>query len=566
MSDRTPNRIARRHAGTLAGFMLNPFCRGSVKRKLAPRSSLQFKVGPQFTPTVSLKTILNSHGSVVKPLLFPRIDRGFEIIENEWVGYKRNYFTLVSSFTFQGVRFEEFAGDRYHFSDLEPDSTQTIMYFGIRLVAQCVDDGSSVNLIQHTAKRDRGPQFTPPVHPAVPSRLPDHDIIKEAANVRNTNKIARLNEVFFFDRHEHDHESFDISGLEHYPDEKIIKVARYERVQFSASINYKKPALSSKRFKLLFQLVGFTDMKKPEEFVVLAFRETPPLIIRGRSPSNYSESMSAEVNEDIPFMSQFSHEALGEMLEDDLNTFEILKEANDQMDLEPLQTEMTKKKRGRKPKTKPSVPHPQENKSEERKLPSQKKPKYSKDSNGATKKKTATVKSVQSLKIQEQRNILSEISFNPTPDAIPEKKPTWTLTSSVPSFRPFIDEDSPGDELQLADFPVDEPGNASLSSTPGLTDLFDNPFGVSQREITRPRDINRYSTVGPSLSLTKRNLIEEIPFEQELQQMRNFTSINAGIWEIDGHLSMNDLPSFDSKPSEALMANFDEFPSFSAYI
>ena len=30
-----------------------------------------------------------------------RIDRGFDLTNNEWVGYKRNYFSVVASFSFE---------------------------------------------------------------------------------------------------------------------------------------------------------------------------------------------------------------------------------------------------------------------------------------------------------------------------------------------------------------------------------------------------------------------------------------------------------------------------------
>lgn len=316
---------------------------GSSKRKLAPRSSLQFKIGPQFIPTVIQNSILDSKGEVIKPVLTPRIDRGFERIDEEWVGYKRNYFTLVSAFCFEGLSFLKFASDLFYTIDPQTKERRRIHYFGIRLTSKCADDDTSVVLVQHTAKRDRGPQFEPPIHPAVPSNLPDHNIIREAANVRNTSKIAKLNRIFFFDRDNHENEPLSIKGLLDYPTDKIIKVARYERIQFSSSINYKKPSLNNKRFKLYVELVGFTKLG---EWIPLAYTETPPLIVRGRSPSNYQGSESDQFDSDL--LTSAQHTPLEDL--DDLATYQILKMATEELELSPSVQTKPKKKRGRKPK------------------------------------------------------------------------------------------------------------------------------------------------------------------------------------------------------------------------
>lgn len=288
-----PSEVSTPLPVSLAGLDLSQDD-NSTKKKLAPRSSLQFKIGPQFTETFVSVPILDSTNQFIQPKICPRIDRGFELIDGEWIGYKRNYFTLVSSFFFENVDFENFAGQEYHIIDPNSNHLVRIKYFAIQLVSRFAEQDSltHINLIQHTAKRDRGPQFAPPIHPVIPSELPDHDIIREAANVRNVGKILKMDSIFYFDKDRHDDYKFNVGGLRDYPHLKIFKVARYERVQFSSSINYKKPSLNNKRFKLFVELVGYTEN---EEFVKLAYTETPPLIVRGRSPSNYVQEASANV-------------------------------------------------------------------------------------------------------------------------------------------------------------------------------------------------------------------------------------------------------------------------------
>lgn len=67
--------------------------------KVAPRSRQQFKVGPPFVTTLAHTSIYRgTTNSVVIPRIHARIDKGFDCIEGDWVGYKRNYFSLVATF------------------------------------------------------------------------------------------------------------------------------------------------------------------------------------------------------------------------------------------------------------------------------------------------------------------------------------------------------------------------------------------------------------------------------------------------------------------------------------
>ena len=258
---------------------------GSVvkKRKVAPRSGLQFKVGPSFENTTLYRPIfITSTNENVFPFVNARIDRGFENHGGEWIGYKRNYFTLVSCFEFEGVNPEAFFNEKFHIlNDL--GELENISCFALRLVSRCSEDESVVNLIQHTAKRDRGPQYLPPVFPAISGYLPSHSIIKQASNIRNGDKIDQYNRMFYLDNATLQ-KCMDTSILSTYPEGRIATVARYERIQFSTSINYRKSTMVNRHFILKVELLGLLDDGK---YAVLASTETQPLVVRGRSPSNY---------------------------------------------------------------------------------------------------------------------------------------------------------------------------------------------------------------------------------------------------------------------------------------
>ncbi|ODQ82325.1 hypothetical protein BABINDRAFT_31361, partial [Babjeviella inositovora NRRL Y-12698] len=263
-----------------------------TKEKLAPRSSLQFKVGPQFSPTTQGLSALYSTHSPHIPIvskISARIDRGFEKEGDEWIGYKRNYFTLVSSFEFPSMSLKTFLETEFYVVD-NFNNAVGVRFFGLKLISTCVEDGTFINLVQHTAKRDRGPQQAPPVYPAVPGKLPDHETIKEAANVRNSSKIEKINRLFYLSDMDYRNgvrSSDETNCLRGYPTNIISKVARYERVQFSSSINYRKPTSVVRHFNLVVQLIAHLENGVD---VVVGFIESPSLIIRGRSPSNYQSS------------------------------------------------------------------------------------------------------------------------------------------------------------------------------------------------------------------------------------------------------------------------------------
>ncbi|CCE78234.1 Piso0_000851 [Millerozyma farinosa CBS 7064] len=280
----------------------------STNRKVAPRASDLFKIGPQFSETRHHQDIYcKSNDMDVNPILHARIDRGFEVGENgTWIGYKRNYFTLVASFTLENFSFDRFIQNKFYTYEKSSKNGESvgenkveISYFAIRLVAKCSDDDVSISLIQHTAKRDKGPQFPPPIYPAVPGELPDHETVKASCNKRNNSKIEHMNKIFYYDRSDYyQHVNLDTlkddSVLKNYPSDSIAKVARFERIQFTSSIRLKSTSVNSRYFTLHVELLGIIENEDSQiQPILLSSIETPPLIIRGRSPSNYHKDRTS---------------------------------------------------------------------------------------------------------------------------------------------------------------------------------------------------------------------------------------------------------------------------------
>lgn len=259
-----------------------------ANRKMAPRSSNQFRVGPPFGATKLIKKIVDDEGNHMKPQIAARIDRGFDMIDGKWIGYKRNYFTLVACFQFADAPLDVCTKSRFLY--LESNERFPLTSFKLRLRHTCRDqEHFRTTLVQHTAKRDRGPQFEPPEYQIVPGELPPHDVMRELANIRNGPKISFYDRLFYMLEKDRETLSEQNSGiLSTYPtDCRVSLVARYERIQFqTTAIGPRRAAASSPNLTFLeVQLVGVGENGSE---IVLATAATPPLTVRGRSPLNYT--------------------------------------------------------------------------------------------------------------------------------------------------------------------------------------------------------------------------------------------------------------------------------------
>lgn len=254
--------------------------------KLAPRSILQFKIGPPFGTTIEVSPLfIKSSDLKMNPRILARIDRGFDFEDNKWVGYKRNYFSLVTTFLFEGLRPSVSVLQEHGFYLTTMGECHDIKRFALRLVSRNVEDNSEVTLIQHTAKRTIG--VTPSIIHCVPGSLPSHSAIKQGFNVRNGAKVERMKQMFVTKYSQIDIKTQD-SILYGYPKgEPFVTTANYERIQFTASVGRRR---SSEKNGVIIQVQLLAELKEKGKFAIVAVANTPPLTIRGRSPSSYPKA------------------------------------------------------------------------------------------------------------------------------------------------------------------------------------------------------------------------------------------------------------------------------------
>ncbi|KAI5948933.1 hypothetical protein KGF57_005126 [Candida theae] len=251
--------------------------------KLAPRSTLQFKVGPPFSDTIEVSPLfVESSNMKLNPTIHARIDRGFDLEEDKWVGYKRNYFSLVAAFSFEDIKSSISLLSENNFYLTTTEKRHDIKRFALRLVCRSMRDNSEVTLVQHTAKRTDG--ISPPIIFSIPGSLPSHSVIKQNFNLRNHEKVEKSKHMFATKYNQikiKDRDSI-LHGYE--KGESYVTVAKYERIQFSSSVGKHR---LNERNQVIIQIQLLAELREKDTFAVLAVANTPPLTIRGRPSSSY---------------------------------------------------------------------------------------------------------------------------------------------------------------------------------------------------------------------------------------------------------------------------------------
>ncbi|KAI8601131.1 hypothetical protein EDD21DRAFT_115633 [Dissophora ornata] len=174
-----------------------------------------------------------------------KIDRGFFLAENDWTCYRRNYFQISASFSIAGLD-TSIHPEIPCLMDRNSEFVQ-INKFLICIGAHIQNGEKTIELVQHTPKRDKGPQITPRPTP-----------------VRAGGDLSM------------------------YPTGSNPNVVTFERVQFkTATANNGKRRAAQQYYQVHVDLYAETDMG---ETVLVASSLSAPLVVRGRSPGHYADT------------------------------------------------------------------------------------------------------------------------------------------------------------------------------------------------------------------------------------------------------------------------------------
>ncbi|KAF9955922.1 hypothetical protein BGZ72_003274 [Mortierella alpina] len=184
-----------------------------------------------------------------------KIDRGFFLAANDWTCYRRNYFQLSASFSILGLDtaiHPEVPCLLERSGELLP-----VRAFLICIGARIQNGEKVIELVQHTPKRDKGPQITP-----------------QPTHVRAGGDL-----------------SINSSGSN-------PNVITFERVQFkTATANNGKRRAAQQYYQVHVDLFAELDNG---ELILVADAFSAPLVVRGRSPGHYADTDDVPVDASAP--------------------------------------------------------------------------------------------------------------------------------------------------------------------------------------------------------------------------------------------------------------------------
>ncbi|ORZ01720.1 hypothetical protein BCR43DRAFT_433135, partial [Syncephalastrum racemosum] len=234
---------------SMTSFPSHPYQFAGPIRKRRSESIFSFDMGPSFSSTKQHEDLFSlDQTNSYQVQLHAKMDRGFFRAEQDWACYRRNYFQVSTTFDVHGVNYLLQGPEVPCLIRRSDQELHQVDYFSIG-VSACVSSSpdKKIELIQHTPKRDKGPQM-------VPKPLP----VRAGGNLH----LASV-------------------GSSHH-------IVTFERMQFkTATANNGKRRAAQQYYEIVIDLYANTNRG---EAIRVASCHSAPLVVRGRSPGHYADS------------------------------------------------------------------------------------------------------------------------------------------------------------------------------------------------------------------------------------------------------------------------------------
>ncbi|KAF2438996.1 p53-like transcription factor, partial [Karstenula rhodostoma CBS 690.94] len=236
---------------------------GNIDSYLQDRS-LPRADSPRFQETLHLHGLQTEDHLRIQPQIEAKIDKGFFVSgDGVWTCYRRNYFTVICSYLLQP---SGSFGQLYFYN--RGDDVGTPTRKAVKALSMCIraevaevdGTGKSIELIQHSPKRDRGSVVS-----IIPVPMWPTTETTEHANKRWSLLLQDVRDPW-------------IHG--------------FDRIQFKqATANNGKRRAKQHYFTIVIELL--CDIRENAEsnpvWITVAQRRSEPVVVRGRSPSHYAK-------------------------------------------------------------------------------------------------------------------------------------------------------------------------------------------------------------------------------------------------------------------------------------
>lgn len=241
----------------------------------------QDSASPPFNAQETYGTI-TCEGTPVVPTLEAKIEKGFFYSNDRvWTCYRRNYFAVNVSYGLSPWM----SNSRLYLDQGNGKPQEQIQSMAVSLAA-AVDGstGKTIELIQHTPKRDKGPQIAMKKELLAPTPPGKHDHGAYGINSYHSSSNVPGPQLPLQEASEPPQQyaptSHGNNNFQH----------QFERIQFkSATANNGKRRAQQQYYHLIVEL--WANIQSPRDsdakWVKIAARSSHPVVVRGRSPSHY---------------------------------------------------------------------------------------------------------------------------------------------------------------------------------------------------------------------------------------------------------------------------------------
>ncbi|KOS18285.1 Transcription factor vib-1 [Escovopsis weberi] len=214
-------------------------------------------------------------GTPIKVDITGTVDKGFFLAEGEWTCYRRNYMACNCSYSLH----PHYTGATIQYLPSGSEHPYQVYGFSMCISAVVADnDQHSIELVQHTPKRDKGPISKPERVPLAPKNsVPSHH-----SSIYSEGSVASGARSMYSD-------GFGGNQASGHPATEHT----FERIQFKqATQNNGRRRAAQQYYHLMVELWADLGTQMSEKWVKVAFRKSEKMIVRGRSPGHYQNGKS----------------------------------------------------------------------------------------------------------------------------------------------------------------------------------------------------------------------------------------------------------------------------------
>ncbi|KAK5217869.1 hypothetical protein LTR47_011791 [Exophiala xenobiotica] len=240
--------------------------------------------GPSFGKTNALYHVLNVRNQHLVPEITASIPTRFCQVDHKWTCYRRNFFAVSCSFSFENH------GSEGPFYLHRNGQDEQIQQFSVSISTKTALTGNSESesrgLVQYGPKRDTATKTVPGRHliSATPQEMAANGVY--AGTVQTYGAQHHMSEAVM-----------GSSGNFFSHNANAIPTTHtFERIQFQKATanNGKRPG--QQQYSLLVVELSANVARTPgaEHWVVIATKESEPMVVRGRSPGKYKDNGSRD--------------------------------------------------------------------------------------------------------------------------------------------------------------------------------------------------------------------------------------------------------------------------------